>query len=273
MPDRYRSLLATIATSALIACGDAAVGDVTAPPLAATPAAPVANEWPTVDDYTANGVSSAIGIRISVDSRFEDDYKTFVVVASVHFEWANEVLATVNASLVTQDGNVVNSGSAGMGYARLALPVPQGDTTFTVRLSTNYVTCGLIGKSSYSGTASAKALDVKLIQITLWSQTIPLTNGPDVLQPACPPYAPPPPDECESALTRVIAGTTGPLATEAEDCLDDTAPTDSGGGGDDFEVCYTVWRELWSWDYLTGSYTLVNEWVIGVFCYVYGQIT
>lgn len=267
MRDRYRSLVATIATSALIACGDAAVGDVTAPRLAATPAAPVADEWPSVDDYTANDISSAIGIRISVDARFEDDYKTFVVVGSVHFEWANEVLATVTASLITQDGNVVNSGSAGMGYARLALPVPQGDTTLTVRISTNYVTCGLIGKSSYSGTASAKALDVKLVQITLWSQTIPTTNGPDVLQPACPPYTPPPPDECESPITRVISGTIGALTTEAEDCPDDnTAP--SGSGGDDYvEVCYTVWRELWYWDPIWG-FQLVDEWFVGTFCYL-----
>lgn len=268
MRDRYRSLVATIATSALIACGDAAVDDVTAPHLTAMPAAPVTDEWPTEDDYAANDIPGTIGLKISVDARFEDDYKTFVVVANVHFEWANEVLATITASLVGPDGNVVNSGSAGMGYARLALPVPQGDTTFTVRISTNNVTCGLIGKSTYSGSASQKALDVKLVQITLWSQTIPPTNGPDVLQPACPPYTPPPPDECESAATRLIAGATRPFAAEAGECPDDTAPTDSGGDGE-FEVCYTVWRELWVWDYYSDSYTLVNEWSLGTFCYVY----
>jgi hypothetical protein len=267
MRDRYRSLVATIATSALIACGDAAVGDVTAPRLAATPAAPVADEWPSVDDYTANDISGAIGIRISVDSRFSDDYKTFVVVASVHFEWANEVLATVTAS--SSRRTAMSSIRDRRAWVRPAGPsCAAGDTTLTVRISTNNVTCGLIGKSSYSGTASAKALDVKLVQITLWSQTIPTTNGPDVLQPARPPYTPPPPDECESPVSRVIAGTTGALTTEAEDCPDEnTAPT--GSGGDDYiEVCYTVWRELWYWDPIWG-FQLADEWFIGTYCYVY----
>ena len=271
MHDRYRRLTATIATSALIACGDAAVGDVTAPRLAATPAAPVTSEWPSVEDYEANDIPSSIGISISVDARFEDDYKTFVVVAHVHFEWANEVMATVGASVINQDGKVINSSSAGMGYSRLALPVPQGDTTLTVRVSTNNITCGLIGKSSYTGTALQKAIDVKLVQITLWSQTLPNTNGPDVLQPACPP-PPPPPDECKVVATRVIAATAGALATEVTDCTDaETAPT--GSGGDDYEVCYTVWRELWVWNYSTRSYTLADEWYLGTFCFIDGQMT
>jgi len=241
MRDRYRSLVATIATSALIACGDAAVGDVTAPPLAATPAAPVANEWPSVDDYTDSDIPSTIGLTIHVDPRFEDDFRTFTVVATVHFEWVNEVSASVSASLINKNGTTVNQGSAGMQYSRLALPVPEGDTTFTVRISTNNITCGLVGKSSVSGNAAQKAIDVRLVQVVLFSQVILPTNGPDVLQPACPdPDAPAPP---------------------------------SGGGGDDFETCYTVWRELWSWDYLTRQFTLINEWVIGSFCYVYNQMT
>jgi hypothetical protein len=239
MRDRYRSLVATIATSALIACGDAAVGDVTAPPLAATPATPVANEWPSVDDYTENDIPSTIGLTIHIDPRFEDDYRTFAVVATVHFEWVNEVSASVSASLINQDGKTINQSSAGMQYTRLALPVAQGDTTLAVRISTNNITCGLVGKSTVSGSAAQKAIDFRLVQVVLFSQTISPTNGPDVLQPAC---------------------------------VDVTVPP-GGGGGDDYEVCYTVWRELWSWDYFSGSFTLENEWVIGSFCYVYNLMT
>ena len=235
MHDRYRSLVATIATSALIACGDAAVGDVTAPPLAATPAAPVANEWPSVDEYAEYDIPSTIGLVIHVDPRFEDDYRTFAVVAKVSFEWVNEVSANITASLINKNGTTINQGSAGMKYTRLSLPVPQGDTTFTVRISTNNITCGLVGKSTVSGYAAQNAIDFRLVQVVLYSQTISPTNGPDVLQPAC--------------------------------------PDPGGGGDDDNEVCYTVWRELWSWDYITRSFTLLDEWVVGSFCYVYNQMT
>lgn len=264
MRDRYLSLVATIATSALIACGDAAVEDLTAPPLAATPAAPVTDdEWPSELDF--EGIPSAIGIQITVSPGFEDGNKTFVVDARVRFQWANEVSANVRASLINKEGNTINQGVAGMTYRRIALPVPQGDSTFTVRISTNNITCGLIGKSSYSGRAATRAIDLNLVQLVLWEQEINETSGPDVLQPACPP-----PPGCEpSPGNRVIAGTSGILASENEDCA--PAPP-NGGGDDDFEFCYTVWRELWVWDYFSGSFNLQAEWIIGTFCFLYSQL-
>jgi hypothetical protein len=149
-------------------------------------------------------------------------------------------------------------------WKRLALPVPAGDTTLTVRLSTNGITCGLIGKSSYSGSAAQVALNVSLLQITLYQQSVTNTNAPDVMQPPCPP-----PPGCEEApANRVLSGTTGILASEGEDCVDDASAPPGGGGDDDFEVCYTVWRELWIWDYWSQTYTLSAEWIIGTYCYV-----
>ncbi len=265
MRDRYLSLVATIATSALIACGDAAVEYVTAPPLAATPAAPVTDEWPSELEF--EGIPSAIGIQITVSPRFEDGNKTFVVDARVRFQWANEVSASVGTSVIDKDGATINNGAAGMTYRRLALPVPQGDSTFTVRISTNNITCGLIGKSSYSGRATTRAIDLNLVQLVLWEQEINETTGPDVLQPACPPRP-----GCEpTTASRVIAGTSGVLASENEDCA--PAPPSGGLGDVDFVVCYTVWRELWVWDFYARSFGLVAEWIIGTWCYVLEHLT
>jgi hypothetical protein len=261
MRDRYHSLVLTIATGAMLACGDAAVGDVTAPPLAATPAPPVADNWPTVDEITSAGITNAIGIQITLDPRFENNNTEFVVDARVRFQWANEVSATARAWVINRAGTTLNSGSAGMGYKRFGLPVSSGDTTFTVRISTNGFTCDLTGKSSGEGTARVNAIDAKLIQILLWEQTAPTTTGPDVLQPTCNTEVP---GDCDAPASRVVAGATGILASESSDCEDSSAPT--GGGGTTVEVCYTVWREYWWYDLYTGEYELYAVLPIGTYC-------
>jgi hypothetical protein len=274
MRDRYLSLVATIATSALIACGDAAVDNVTAPVPAAKPAQPVANQWPTESEYAENGIPSAIGITIAPQASFQDDFTWFVATGNIHFEWVNDVSASVTAWLINKNGTTVNTGYAAIQYSRLALPVPEGDTVMTVRISTNGIKCGLIGKSSFSGHAAQKAIDVRLVQITLYSQTIGPTTGPDIVQPECPPEAPPPPPPvCETTpVARVLAGTAGILASESETCTTAPAPPPSGGGDDDdFEICYTVWLELWIWDFFSNSFTLAEEWIVGFFCIVYTQ--
>lgn len=260
MRDRHVVLVATIATGAIFACSDAAVEEVTAPHLAATPATPVANSWPWVEQYAAAGIPSAIGLQITTSPRFEYDYQWFVVDGRVQFQWANEVSASVKAWLINKAGVTVNSGSAGAAYRRLALPVPSGDTTFTVRISTNGVTCGLTGKNSYEGRARQNALNITLIEVVLFHSEILTTNGQDVSQPACPP-----PDECQGPATRVIGGATGILASVASDCED--APAPPGGGSDPIEVCYTVWREYWYYDYLTRRTYLVGRWPVGTVCY------
>ena len=262
MRDRYLKLVATIATSVTIACGDAAVEEVTAPPLAATPASPVANQYPTVEELSPYAQSGPF-IRITGTSFFEAGYQTFLVVAEIALHFVNEASATVNASLINKNGQTVNTSSAGFAYSRFALPVVDADTTITLRVSTNNTTCGLVGKGSYSGAAALKAVNQVFLVVQLWGMRIETTHLGDVPQPACPPPPPPPPD-CDGPATRVVANTTGILASESEDC--DEAPPAPGGGGAQVYVCFTVWREYWTYDLVTGRYTLVAVWPIGVTC-------
>jgi len=265
MRDRYLSLAVTLAAGAMIACSDGAVEEITAPKLAEMPATPVANTWPSVTEFTAANIPNAIGMQIYLTPWFEDQYRWFVVSARVTFQWANEVSATVNAWLVDKAGKTTNSSSAGMAYRRLSIPVSSGDTTFIVKVATNNTTCGLVGKSSSSGVAAQVAINLQLVQVTLWRQEAFPTNGPDVVQPACPPEEPEPPGACDGPVTRLLAGTTGPLAAEADDCA--SAPPPDGGGEEPTEVCYTVWREYWIYDFLRRTYTLYAVVPIGVVCY------
>lgn len=259
MPDRYLRMAVTFATSALLACGDAAVDDVTAPTLAAKPVTPVTAQYPYT--WELEGTSSAIGIQMYPNARWENNNTVFVVDVRVAFQWANDVSAQVKATLVNQSGTVVNYAEAAMHYTRLAVPVASGDTTFTLRVPTS-ITCGLIGKTTYSGKASTIALDVRLVQITLWSQSAGPTTAPDAMQPACPP--PPPPDECDPDAVYRLTGMSAPVASWEEGC-EEEAPS-APSGGETITICYTVWREYWVYDYGTRLYTRVGVWPIGTFC-------
>ena len=261
MRNRYLILVATIATSAITACSDAAVDQVTAPPSAATPVQPVANTWPSEDEYETNEISSAIGIQITPNPYFSADTLTFVVEAQVQFQWANDVSATVWASVINKSGTVINSSEAGMSYQRLAVPVASGDTTFEVRVSTNRIKCGLTGKSAYAGHAKAKAIDSKILVITLWEQTVGKTNGPDVSLPDCPPE----PDPCQ-AVSRVIGGASAALPSTSG--CDDGAPAPPNVSSEPVEVCYVIWREFWIIDLSTYERTLLYAYPIGTYCFV-----
>jgi len=268
MRDRYLSLAVTLAAGTMIACSDGAVGDFTAPKLAEMPATPVANTWPSITEFT--NVPSAIGMQIYLTPWWEDGYRMFAVSARVSFTWANEVSALINAWIIDKTGKTLNSSSAGMSYRRLAVPVPSGDTTFIVKVSSNNVTCGLVGKSSGSGTAAQVAINLNLVQVTLWKQEALPTNGPDLAQPVCPPWAPQPtpepaPSDCDTPVSRVLGGTSGISAAEADDCA--PAPPPNGGGEEPTEVCYTIWREFWFYDFLRRTYTLYAVVPIGVVCY------
>jgi hypothetical protein len=149
MRTRYLIVVATIATNGLTACSDAAVDQVTAPPSAATPVQPVANTWPSVEEYETNEISSAIGIQITPNPYFSADTLTFVVEAQVKFQWANDVGATIWASIINRK-------------------------------------CGLTGKAAYAGHAYTKAIDTKLLVFNLWEQEVGKTNAPDVVLPDCP---------------------------------------------------------------------------------------
>lgn len=260
---RYLSVVATIAAGLMIACSDAAVDNVTAPRPTVTPAAPVADQWPTEEELAASGIPSGIGISITSDAHFEDDYYAFTARAEIHFEWVNEASARLYAALINKGGTVVNSSTANFSYKRVAVPVSSRDTTLRVKLSTNNTTCGLTGKHSYSGRGALKALDASLITISLYEKEIGETNGPDVEQPPCPPE----PSDCEEPVQRVIAGMTGILASESADC--DDAPAPPGGGGDDdpIEVCYMLWREIWLYDWVTNTRWLIAVYPLGVYCF------
>jgi hypothetical protein len=259
MRDRWFRMVVTIATSATIACGDEAVDSVTAPKPAAMPAAPATNQWPYVWEFATE--PSFVSIQISSDAYFEADNLTFVATARVSFTWSNDVSAKLDAWLLNTNGQTINRSSAGMSYSRFALPVAAGDTTLVVQLSTNNIKCGLVGKHSFEGRASQIAIDAKLIQITLFTQGIQTTNGADVQQPACPP-----PSGCEQQpVSRLASGTTGILASTT-DC--DYSPIPPGGGSEEFQVCFAVWRELWIWDYISRTLHLAAEWLVGVICYI-----
>ena len=261
MRDRYLIVVATIAASALTACSDAAVDQVTAPPSAATPVHPVAAQWPSTDEYEANEIPSAIGIQIGVSSYFSADTLSFVVEARVQFQWANDVSATVWASVINKGGTVINSSEASMAYRRFAVPVARGDTTFVVRVSTNGFKCGLTGKSAYAGHAEAKAVDAKLIVISLWEQHIGRTNTADVMLPACPSE----PAACP--VSRVIGGSSAALPSTSDCDDDDSAPSPPNGGSEPVEVCYYIWREFWVLDLTTGRRSFLYSIPIGYFCY------
>lgn len=259
MRDRWFRMVVTIATSATIACGDEAVDSVTAPKPAAMPAAPATNQWPYIWEY--NGTPTVASIQISSEANFATDNLSFEATARVTFTWSNDVSAKLDAWLLNKEGQTVNRSSAGMTYNRFALPVAAGDSTLVVRLSTNNVTCGLVGKHSYEGRASQIAIDAKLVQIMLFSQGIQTTNGADVVQPACPP-----PPGCEQEpVNRVVSGTTGILASTTG-C--NGAPVPPFSGSEEFEVCFRVWRELWIWDYYTRAFSLAATWLVAVICYI-----
>ena len=257
MRDRWFRMVVTIATSATIACGDEAVDSVTAPKPAAMPAAPATNQWPYYWEFS--GTPSVASIQISSSAYFDADYLTFVATARVSFTWSNDVSARLDVWLLNKEGQTINRSSAGMSYNRFALPVAYGDSTLVVRVSTNNTKCGLVGKHSYEGRASQIAIDARLIQLTLFTQGIQTTNGADVQQPACPP-----PTGCEEEpVSRVISAPAGILASTTS-CDDAPAPPD--GGGEEFVVCFIVWREWWVWDSSSG-YRLLAVWPIGVTCY------
>jgi hypothetical protein len=252
-------MVVTIATSATIACGDEAVDSVTAPKPAAMPAPPVTNQWPYVWEFA--GQPTFASIQISSDAYFEADNLSFVATAHISFTWSNDVTGKLEAWLLNKQGQTINRSSAGMSYSRFAIPVAGGDSTLVVRLSTNNITCGLVGKHSFEGRASQIAIDAKLVQITLFTQGIQTTNGADVQQPACPP----PPGCQQQPVTRVVSSPTAVL-TSTTDC--DNSPTPPGGGSEGIEVCFAVWRELWLWNLTTNTLQLVATWMIGVICYV-----
>jgi hypothetical protein len=265
MHGRYFSVVATIATSVTLACGDARLDDVTAPRPAAMPVNPVANEWPTEEQLALAEIPSTIGISVELTPWFATDNQYFIVDARVRFTWANYVSATIKGWLINASGQQVNSGQASLTWYRMVVPVPGGDTTFTVRIATNNTTCGLTGKSSGTGRAAQRALSAGLIVVDLYDQTAGETSGPDVPQPKCPP------DDCGvSASNRVIRGTSGALRSEGDDC-DDDAPTAPIGGGEPEQeptlVCYNVWREYWTWNFHTRQYAIIDVEYLGTFCY------
>ena len=262
MRDRCFRMVVTIATSATIACGDAADDPVTAPNLAAKPATPVAEQFPLESEVIASGIpTNAASLQIDANSGFENNNHDFSVTAHVSFWWSNEVTAMVDAWLLNKSGQTVNSGKKGLTYTRLGLPVAQGDTTLTVRISTNNTTCGLIGKGSYNGSAVFMALDTKLLQFKLSGQTIHTTTIEDVLQPACSP-----PAGCElTPVNRLTSSNPTLLVPSLSDCLPpDYPPVD---GNEEFEVCFAVWRELWIYDVISQFSTLMATWFIGTICY------
>ena len=64
MRNGMSSVVATIVAGVTLACSDAAVEQITAPPLAATPAQPVLNQYPGTWEYEAAGIPVGKGMSI-----------------------------------------------------------------------------------------------------------------------------------------------------------------------------------------------------------------
>ena len=219
--------------------------------------------WPTEAEYEALEASgAAIGMQIDLKPYFSADTLTFVVEAQVHFQWANDVSATVWASVINRNGTVINSSEAGMAYQRFGMPVASGDTTFVVRVSTGNIKCGLTGKSAYAGHAYTKAIDAKFLVFNLWEQQIGKTNGPDVVLPDCPTE----PESC-GPVSRVIGNTPAALPSTS-DCDDGDAPAPPNGSSEPVEVCYVIWREVWIIDLTTYQRKLIFAYPVGYYCFV-----
>lgn len=263
MMNRFAPMVLAIATGLTMACGDAAVESITAPKIAATPAQPVANQFPTVDEVEGAGIPAAASIQMSATTRFEDNWRTFVASLTVTVRWSNDASAQIDAWVQNRNGQVINQGSAGMKWRRWMLPVMQGDTTFTVRVSTNGITCGLVGKARYQGRAAQMAVELsKLIEIELASQTFLPTTSADTPQPDCPPD----PGCEEPPASRVISAGNVSLAAEPVPC-DEAPPPPGGGVPEPVEICVAVWRQHWLYDFATGRLTLLSQYFIGVICY------
>jgi hypothetical protein len=260
MRNRCAWIVLACAASVTIACGDAAVESLTAPKITATPATPVANQWPTEEEYENAGISSAVGLLMHGSGYFESDYKTFIASVALQFTWSNDVNANLHGWVQNATGQTINSASKGMTWKRFALPVAYGDTTFSVSVSTNNITCGLLGKGTYSGGAGQQLLT---IQVHHTSQQA--TNIADVPQPTCPPGDAPDPG-CEPQDYRII-GAAEALASGDGSC-DEPAPTPpSGGPNEEVEVCVAVWRQLWLYDPSRNTLRLLDQWFLGVICY------
>ena len=253
-------LVATFAAGTTIACSDAAVGDLTAPKIAATPATPAANQWPYEYELTSKGIPSTVGLNMYSFPYWENDYGIFSVDVRVNFTWSNEVSASASLNLRDSTNRIVNEGKTAISYTRFALPVSYGDTTFTVRLSTNNRKCGLIGRHTLKGRAAQVVMNWSWITISLYGQEYE-TAGADVMQPACPPS-----DECAAPASRVIGGVTGIQRSESTDC-ESPSPPPGGGISEDYLVCYNVWRELYVWDYLAGTWQRRSQWLLSTICY------
>jgi hypothetical protein len=156
-------------------------------------------------------------------------------------------------------------------YSRFFLPVSRGDTTLTVSISSFGQKCGLMGRHTYTGASSQMAVNFSFVQIALWQHGVSLTSGTDVLQPACP-IAPP---WCADQAASRIVSAAGGLLNSQSNCDAPEPPNGNGGGAgiDPIEVCYTIWREYWHYDFLTRRSYLVAVFPIGVQCYTVGNMT
>ncbi len=174
----------------LLVAGLSACADTQTPMTSADDRPKPTPHAPHFDDYpdSLSWVNAALpgpSLTASSSASFVGGYTQFAGTGNFTFAWANDVLATETLTLINGLGTSLNSGAPSVHWYRLALPVPNGDTTLTDTITTVNRKCGLAGKHAASGKASqiVKGLST---EVTMWSIEA-NTPGTDQTQPACAP--------------------------------------------------------------------------------------
>jgi hypothetical protein len=111
--------------------------------------------WPTEAEVQASGAGYP-SASFPIGNQFVD--ANFRATGTLHFTWANDVTATLQATIVKQeDGSTFSQSGVESGHwYRIALPVASGDTTLVAVASKLNRNCGLTGTSH--GHYSAKQI-------------------------------------------------------------------------------------------------------------------
>lgn len=153
-----RTAVPVLALVAVAACTDRGLPtEVTR--VAPAPAADwVDGQYPTTDDFYAQGGSlpGIVGIN-AVSSAFSGDLSTWGVSGEYHYQFANDLDVLLSSKILTSSGGTINSGTSNDGSFHRYLPVLLPTTQIiSLDLSTSNNFCGITGKGELAVSADVK---------------------------------------------------------------------------------------------------------------------